>query len=111
MERLAWPLIRSALTTSKALIRWKGIWTYAGGRQTGQERWQRSSRSILTPANHTPGKTCRAKRGIMSDIAAAPPAGARATAAIKLPGLGEVGAFMKRGGIALAVGVLTISSC
>jgi hypothetical protein len=47
----------------------------------------------------------------MSDIAAAPPAGARATAAIKLPGLGEVGAFMKRGGIALAVGVLTISSC
>ncbi len=44
----------------------------------------------------------------MSDIAAAPPAAARASAAIKLPGLGEVGAFMKRGDIALAVGVLTI---
>src|SRR5436309_6930604 len=42
----------------------------------------------------------------MSDITAA--AGARATAGIKLPGLGEVGAFMKRGDIALAVGVLTI---
>src|SRR3954471_7333572 len=42
----------------------------------------------------------------MSDITAA--AGARASAGIKLPGLGEVGAFMKRGDIALAVGVMTI---
>ena len=41
----------------------------------------------------------------MSDITAAP---ASATGAIKLPGLGEIGAFMKRGDIALAVGVLTI---
>jgi flagellar biosynthesis protein FlhA len=41
----------------------------------------------------------------MSDITAAP---AAATSAIKLPGLGEIGAFMKRGDIALAVGVLTI---
>src|SRR5271169_5285225 len=41
----------------------------------------------------------------MSDITAAP---ASATSAIKLPGLGEIGAFMKRGDIALAVGVLTI---
>jgi flagellar biosynthesis protein FlhA len=44
----------------------------------------------------------------MSDIAAAPPAAARGAGAIKLPGLGEVGAFMKRGDIALAIGVLTI---
>src|ERR1039458_728419 len=43
--------------------------------------------------------------GRMSDITAAP---AAATSAIKLPGLGEIGAFMKRGDIALAVGVLTI---
>ena len=41
----------------------------------------------------------------MSDITAAP---ASATSAIKLPGLGEIGAFLKRGDIALAVGVLTI---
>src|ERR1700675_771665 len=41
----------------------------------------------------------------MSDITAAP---ASATSAIKLPGLGEIGAFMKRGDIALAIGVLTI---
>jgi flagellar biosynthesis protein FlhA len=41
----------------------------------------------------------------MSDITAAP---ATATSSIKLPGLGEIGAFMKRGDIALAVGVLTI---
>jgi flagellar biosynthesis protein FlhA len=41
----------------------------------------------------------------MSDITAAP---ASATGAIKLPGLGEIGAFMKRGDIALAVGVLAI---
>ena len=41
----------------------------------------------------------------MSDITAAP---ATATSGIKLPGLGDIGAFMKRGDIALAVGVLTI---
>src|SRR5471032_1130808 len=41
----------------------------------------------------------------MSDITAAP---AAATSAIKLPGLGDIGAFFKRGDIALAVGVLTI---
>ena len=41
----------------------------------------------------------------MSDITAAP---ASASNAIKLPGLGEIGAFLKRGDIALAVGVLTI---
>src|SRR5471032_676312 len=41
----------------------------------------------------------------MSDTTAAP---ASATSAIKLPGLGAIGAFMKRGDIALAVGVLTI---
>src|SRR5471032_308321 len=41
----------------------------------------------------------------MSDITAA---AASATRAIKLPGLGEIGAFMKRGDIALAVGLLTI---
>ncbi len=39
----------------------------------------------------------------MSDITAAP-----ATSGIKLPGLGDIGAFFKRGDIALAVGVLTI---
>src|SRR4051812_15279081 len=44
----------------------------------------------------------------MSDIAAAPPAAARGASAIRLPGLGEVGAFMKRGDIGLAIGVLTI---
>src|SRR5437588_1114151 len=42
----------------------------------------------------------------MTDITAAP--AAAGTAGIKLPGLGEVGAFMKRGDIALAIGVLTI---
>ncbi|HEV2631369.1 MAG TPA: flagellar biosynthesis protein FlhA [Pseudolabrys sp.] len=41
----------------------------------------------------------------MSDITAAPTS---ATGGIKLPGLGEIGAFLKRGDIALAVGVLTI---
>ena len=41
----------------------------------------------------------------MSDITAAP---APATSGIKLPGIGDVGAFMKRGDIGLAVGVLTI---
>ncbi len=41
----------------------------------------------------------------MSDITAAP---ATASSGIKLPGLGDIGAFMKRGDIALAVGVLTI---
>jgi flagellar biosynthesis protein FlhA len=41
----------------------------------------------------------------MSDITAAP---AGAAGGIKLPGLGEIGAFFKRGDIALAIGVLTI---
>jgi len=41
----------------------------------------------------------------MSDITAAP---ASAANGFKIPGLGEVGAFLKRGDIALAVGVLTI---
>jgi flagellar biosynthesis protein FlhA len=41
----------------------------------------------------------------MSDISAAP---ATATSGIKLPGLSELGAFMKRGDLALAVGVLAI---
>lgn len=39
----------------------------------------------------------------MSDITAA-----TTTSGFKLPGLGEIGAFLKRGDIALAVGVLTI---
>ena len=41
----------------------------------------------------------------MSDITAAPAAN---VSGIKLPGLGDIGAFFKRGDIALAVGVLTI---
>jgi flagellar biosynthesis protein FlhA len=41
----------------------------------------------------------------MSDITAAP---ASANSGIKLPNLGEIGAFLRRGDIALAVGVLTI---
>ena len=41
----------------------------------------------------------------MSDITAAP---ASNVSGIKLPGLGDIGAFFKRGDIALAVGVLTI---
>ncbi len=41
----------------------------------------------------------------MSDISAAP---AQATSGIKLPGLGELGALLKRGDLALAIGVLTI---
>ena len=41
----------------------------------------------------------------MSDITAAPPP---STGGINIPGLGDLGAFMKRGDIALAVGVLTI---
>jgi flagellar biosynthesis protein FlhA len=41
----------------------------------------------------------------MSDITAAP---ASAVSGIKLPGIGDIGAFFKRGDIALAVGVLTI---
>jgi flagellar biosynthesis protein FlhA len=41
----------------------------------------------------------------MSDITAAP---ANGVGGIKLPGLGDIGAFFKRGDIALAVGVLTI---
>ncbi len=44
----------------------------------------------------------------MSDITAAPTAASNAIGGIKLPGLGEIGAFLKRGDIALAVGVLTI---
>src|SRR3954467_11375226 len=41
----------------------------------------------------------------MSDITAAP---AAAASGIKLTGLGDIGAFFKRGDIALAIGVLTI---
>src|ERR1700758_5011479 len=41
----------------------------------------------------------------MSDITAAPATG---IGGIKLPGLGDIGAFFKRGDIALAIGVLTI---
>jgi flagellar biosynthesis protein FlhA len=41
----------------------------------------------------------------MSDLTAAP---AAATSGIKLPGLGDLGALMKRGDLALAIGVLTI---
>jgi flagellar biosynthesis protein FlhA len=41
----------------------------------------------------------------MSDITAAP---ANAVSGIKLPGLGDIGAFFKRGDLALAIGVLTI---
>ncbi len=43
----------------------------------------------------------------MSDITAAP-APAEAVSGIKLPGLGEIGAFLKRGDLGLAIGVLTI---
>src|SRR5579885_2177847 len=43
----------------------------------------------------------------MSDITAAP-AATTATSGIKLPGLGDIGAFFRRGDIALAVGVMTI---
>ncbi len=43
----------------------------------------------------------------MSDTTAATSA-TTATRAINLPGLGDIGAFMKRGDIALAIGVLTI---
>jgi flagellar biosynthesis protein FlhA len=45
------------------------------------------------------------EKSIMSDITAAP---ASAVSGIKLPGLGDIGAFFKRGDIALAIGVLTI---
>jgi flagellar biosynthesis protein FlhA len=41
----------------------------------------------------------------MSDITAAP---ATSVSGIKLPGIGDIGAFFRRGDIALAVGVLTI---
>ena len=41
----------------------------------------------------------------MSDITAAP---APSVGGIKLPGLGDIGAFFKRGDLALAIGVLTI---
>ncbi|MBI3704503.1 MAG: flagellar biosynthesis protein FlhA [Rhizobiales bacterium] len=41
----------------------------------------------------------------MSDISAAP---STAIGGIKLPGLGDIGAFFKRGDLALAIGVLTI---
>ena len=47
----------------------------------------------------------------MSDVTAAGPASAPATATsggFTLPGIGDVGAFFKRGDIALAIGVLTI---
>src|SRR6201989_46454 len=42
---------------------------------------------------------------LMSDITAAPATG---ISGIKLPGLGDISAFFKRGDIALAIGVLTI---
>ncbi|HLA21791.1 MAG TPA: FHIPEP family type III secretion protein, partial [Pseudolabrys sp.] len=44
----------------------------------------------------------------MSDITAAPTAASNAIGGIKLPGLGDIGAFFKRGDLALAIGVLTI---
>jgi flagellar biosynthesis protein FlhA len=50
--------------------------------------------------DHAPSKASG-----MSDITAAP---ASAASGIKLPGIGDIGAFFKRGDIALAVGVLTI---
>jgi flagellar biosynthesis protein FlhA len=43
----------------------------------------------------------------MSDTTAAPTA-ATSSGAIRLPGLGEIGAFVRRGDIGLAIGVLTI---
>jgi flagellar biosynthesis protein FlhA len=43
----------------------------------------------------------------MSDTTAAPSA-TTAASAIRLPGLGEIGAFVRRGDIGLAIGVLTI---
>jgi len=43
----------------------------------------------------------------MSDTTAAPSA-ATAASAIRLPGLGEIGAFVRRGDIGLAIGMLTI---
>ena len=52
------------------------------------------------PNDHAPSE-----KSIMSDITAAP---ANAVSGIKLPGLGDIGAFFKRGDIALAIGVLTI---
>src|SRR4030081_1583880 len=50
--------------------------------------------------DHAPSKASG-----MSDITAAP---ASAASGIKLPGIGDIGAFFRRGDIALAVGVLTI---
>ena len=47
----------------------------------------------------------RSEMSGMSDITAAP---ANAISGIKLPGLGDISAFFKRGDIALAIGVLTI---
>jgi flagellar biosynthesis protein FlhA len=44
----------------------------------------------------------------MSDITAAPATATTAARGIKLPGLGEVGTFMKRGDLGLAIGVLAI---
>ena len=43
----------------------------------------------------------------MSDVTAAPE-GTTAARAIQLPGLGEIAAFLRRGDIGLAIGVLTI---
>src|SRR3972149_4020806 len=44
----------------------------------------------------------------MSDITAPPTTASTAIGGIKLPGLGDIGAFFKRGDLALAIGVLTI---
>ena len=59
--------------------------------------------SVLSSRPHRPGMA--AAHGPMSDISAAPTTG---VSGIKLPGLSEIGAFFKRGDLALAVGVLTI---
>ncbi len=82
-------------TGSGAHVRFKNESIYPRPRRPG------------SAAVHAPnGATVRAAtKSRMSDITAAP---ATSVSGIKLPGLGDIGAFFKRGDIALAVGVLTI---
>jgi flagellar biosynthesis protein FlhA len=57
----------------------------------------------LTAAQHSFGAHDRARRGVMTDVAAAGGA-----PKFNLPGIGEIGSMLKRGDLALAIGVMLI---
>src|SRR5262249_28083405 len=96
-------------TVNPALtIKWANI---AGERGKGPPRLSTRAPVMVPPSGLTTSyslvlQKARAEQDVdMSDIPAAPTG---TISSIKLPGLGDISAFFKRGDIALAIGVLTI---